>query len=728
MLSLLCIVGTTGAACAAGAEFLTRHLVRHDAAVVGDLARILLTRSVPASYFLSCPRRGAAAVHEGTFAEVAASVDVVRIVVYDPFGCVLWSDDPALVDRRFETNEDLRLALGGDIQAHIIRPGKEEHQGTLRTFDRLEEIYIPIRFGDGPIVGALEIYRHPPAFFALLDRGSTFVWILGGGGGLLLYVALFGVVCQASRRQQKLERELTSHASALESRVADRTRALTTLYEASARLHTTNDLEGLWALIASGALEIAQAEWSGVGQFVDDALRTQATTAPRDASASSSACPRLLAADIGWRAHRTGSAVFIDERSNGQDSARDRAVLCVPMTSRHATLGVIQVSGKVGGLPFTDEDARSLMTFATQAATILENTRLFNETKSTKEYFEHLIESSADAIAAVDGRGRLTLVNQAGQQMFGYRPHELVHRDVRRFWARGREDFRDFLRRLSDRGRLQEYETELCHADGHVLAVSVSASLLRGPRGVVTGGLSVVRDVTELHRIHQQMIRTERLAAAGLLAAGVAHEVGNPLACISAVTQMLATGSEDPALRSGLGEIQAHVGRIERIVRDLTQVSRPHAPEMRVTSLNELVQDSVGLARHSAEVRRMRIDLVLDPGRLFIAAVPDQLVQVFLNLTLNAADAGGDLIVTTTADTDAARVCFADTGHGMSSEELRRLFDPFFSTKNGEDHMGLGLFVSHEIVRQHGGVILAESARGRGSTFTVVLPLRPGSA
>jgi len=102
---------------------------------------------------------------------------------------------------------------------------------------------------------------------------------------------------------------------------------------------------------------------------------------------------------------------------------------------------------------------------------------------------------------------------------------------------------------------------------------------------------------------------------------------------------------------------------------------------------------------------------------------PDHLLQVLLNLILNAADAGGELSVRTSAKDSTVHVLFSDTGRGMSAEELRRLFDPFYSTKDADKHMGLGLFISQEIVREHGGTIHAESEPGRGSTFTIVLPV-----
>src|SRR6058998_2732564 len=177
LVTFISVVAVTVVACGLGGWLLVRHLVAHDAALAGDLARLLLTRSLPASLFFP----------------TAAADDVVRVVLYDAQARVLWSDDTALIGRRFAHDNELRGALGGEIEAKIIRPGKEEHVG-LRSFARIEEIYLPVRYArDGPVVAVLEIYRYPPAFFAVIDRALTAVWLLGGGGGFVLYAALFAM-------------------------------------------------------------------------------------------------------------------------------------------------------------------------------------------------------------------------------------------------------------------------------------------------------------------------------------------------------------------------------------------------------------------------------------------------------------------------------------------------------------------------------------------------------
>jgi PAS domain S-box-containing protein len=685
-LSLLCIMGITGAVCAAGARFFSQQLVRHDATVVADLSNLLVTRSIPESYFTESSVADAAA-YERTVAQIVPTVGVVRTILYDAHARVLWSDVPRFIGRQFADNGELRKALDGSIQALIVRPGPgAEQEGRLEAFDRLEELYLPIRYArDGPIVGVLEIYRHPPALFAVLHRASVLVWILGGGGGLLLYVALFGVVRRAARRQLRLEAQLVAHARTLESRVTERTRELWTLYEASARLQATADLAHVVRAVAQGAQEVANARWA------------RAT-------------------------HLAGGTVVADALVGSPPVPDAPAALEIPLVRRGVTVGALHLGAKADGAAFDEHDHRVLTTFAGHVATVLENTALFSEIKTTKEYLEQLFDNSADGIVAVDAGGRVTLFNHAGEELLGLRQKDMLGRRAVRYWARGPADFRRLRRLLVAKGHVKSEETELRGPGDRRAVVSISASLLWAASGRVSGAFAILRDITPMRTMQEQMIRTERLAATGLLAAGVAHEVGNPLACISSVSQLIVSRTVDPALRADLADILLNVERIERLLDDLTRVAQPGRIELRATSINVTVQHAVAVARHNVAVRGMTIETLLDPTEPTVTAVPDRLLQVFLNLIFNAVDAGGALTIRTVGDAAAVRVVFTDTGRGMSPDELKRAFDPFFSTKTATRHMGLGLFVSHEIIRQHGGTMLAESREGSGATFTVVLP------
>ncbi len=740
LLSFLCVLAITVLVCGGASTVLRNQLVVHDGAVIGDLASRLFTSSVPASFFAA---PGAAPAGAERLREFARSEQVVRFMVYDADGRVLWSDDASLADRHFGENAKVAAALRGETIAEVGQPGAEGHHSTLRGFPRLEEVYAPVRYQpDAPIVGVIELYRTPAALFAVLDDGVVVVWLLGGTAGVVLYLTLIIVARNCSRTQVRLEAELAEYARVLQARVDERThelarkaKYLSILYAVSSALGRSLEtreilgraldeladgkgFEGGWiqllpeendgvplvvrrgisedvvrrfaaradAVARSGqacvvALEETSegrpgAEWTrglvlapigigdrplgalavsgpGVDRFTPDDTqllssvgwqigaavgnaRLYAATRERENEArvlyetigrfgelkdSQSLLTAIVEGAVALTQASYGSTVFPDgddvvahrlvppERravvrlkmagclaglafTSGvpqvandapNDSRVDRAsarslgvrnLACVPLQHGGRVIGVLSVGNKEVG-PFTEQDVVRLRAFAHHAAVAFENARLLRETKNTKEHLENLVASSVDAIVTLDPRGRISFVSKGGQRMFGCGDGELIGRPVRALWACGPRDFRTFRARLVRSGRVENYETELAMDNGARLVVNISASFLRGAAGEVTGILAVVKDVTSLRRLHEQIVRSERLAAAGLLAAGVAHEVGNPLTCISSLAQVLKARASNPAIREGLENIEVHVGRIGRIVQDLTQLSRP---------------------------------------------------------------------------------------------------------------------------------------------------------
>ena len=711
LLSFFCVLAITVLVCVASSAVLRRQLVVHDGAVIADLASRLFTSSVPAEFFAvpaGAPPAGAERLRE-----FARSEQVVRFMVYGADGRVLWSDDASLADRHFGENTKVAAALRGETTAEISHPGAEGHHSTLNGFPRLEEVYIPVRYqSNGPIVGVIELYRAPATLFAVLDHGVVVVWVLGGIAGAVLYLTLVTVAWNCYRTQIRLEGEL------YEARV---------LYETTGRFGELTDGDALLKAIVEGAVSLTRTSYGGTGfPDGDEMVMRRLIDAPERGPAvlrlKIAECLAGLTFVSG--APQVANDAAQDPRVN-RASARSlgvRNLACVPLQHRGRVIGVLFVGNKEIA-PFTEQDVVRLRAFAHHAAVALENARLLRETKNTKEYLENLIASSVDAIVTLDPLGRITFVSKGGQRMFGYDDGELIGRPVRALWACGPRDFRAFRTRLVRAGRVENYETELAMGTGARLVVNISASFLRGAMDEVSGFLAVVKDVTSLRRLHEQIVRSERLAAAGLLAAGVAHEVGNPLTCISALAQVLMARTSDKAILDGLENIEVHVGRISRIVQDLTRLTRPAPATLREASVGNLVDTALSLARHNPAVRRMKMDSVVDPALPTVRVAPDHLVQVFLNLILNAADSGGNLTIRAVGSGGTIRVIFEDTGCGMTVEEMHRLFDPFHSTKDNETHLGLGLFVSHEIVRQHGGDLLVESQPGIGATVTVVLPV-----
>ena len=231
--------------------------------------------------------------------------------------------------------------------------------------------------------------------------------------------------------------------------------------------------------------------------------------------------------------------------------------------------------------------------------------------------------------------------------------------------------------------------------------------------------------VKRMERLEQEVLQTEKLKAVSTLAAGMAHEIKNPLTALKTFTEYFPENRNDPAFLDKLHEVlSVEVQRIHGIVQDVLNFAKPKLPQLKPIDLAPLIDSTVQLL--SGELLKRRVQWTVDcqhNGATF-KADPDQLRQVLINLIQNAADAmpgGGNLTISTQANDGYLELIISDTGQGIPKELLPRIFDPFVTTK--EHGNGLGLAMVHSIIQAHRGTIRAASTPGRGTTFTVRLPL-----
>jgi len=236
----------------------------------------------------------------------------------------------------------------------------------------------------------------------------------------------------------------------------------------------------------------------------------------------------------------------------------------------------------------------------------------------------------------------------------------------------------------------------------------------------------VARDITERLQTQAWRMQEERMAVVGRLAAGLAHELNNPLSCIALFTQQaIKRASDDAPLREYLGTVLRNANQCAKIVKDLLVYARQRAPEKRATDAVELLRDVIRTVDASAAAANVKVVLAWDGTPSTYTLDPDQMRQVLVNLALNGIDSmdgGGTLELRCARTADALLLAVKDTGCGIPAADLELIFRPFFTTK--ATGTGLGLAVAQDIVHAHGGVITPESAAGCGTTFTVSLPLK----
>ncbi len=339
-----------------------------------------------------------------------------------------------------------------------------------------------------------------------------------------------------------------------------------------------------------------------------------------------------------------------------------------------------------------------------------------------------LLDMSADAIITVSPDERITSWNRGAAEMFGWAAEEVVGRvfdvllpDDER--ARGEPAW--IHRTTLAQGAIRDFETRRRRKDGTDFDVSLTRTAVHAPDGTLLGFTSIVRDITDRKRLERSLIATERLATAGQVAAGVAHEIGAPLTAISmTVEHMLRMRCRDCQGSEQMKVLQSQTERIARLARQLVDLAKPAGMTRTPLQVNDAAAAAAGLLRSQFAQKGVRLDLELEPGLPRVSADGAQLQQVILNLLFNAhhavAPETGAVLVATARRGDAAvAITVRDNGPGIAAADLPHVFTPFFSRAGGT---GLGLPIAAQIIQAHGGTIDAESTPGAGTACTIVLP------
>jgi PAS domain S-box-containing protein len=385
--------------------------------------------------------------------------------------------------------------------------------------------------------------------------------------------------------------------------------------------------------------------------------------------------------------------------------------------------------------PLSSEDRALLATLCSHTATAIEAARLVREVRQRVEEVERLkarqeriLESSGVGLLLADAEGRILAWNRTLDAIYGMTAEAAYgHRLAEIFPL---HTVRALERKIAEAGPGEEariYGHPMVNRRGEHIVVNLAVSATVGGDAAADGTRVVtLDDVTERVRIEEQMMRQERLAALGLLAAGVAHEVNTPLTGISSWTQMLIEDTPPGDHRREVMEkIEAQSRRASDIANSLLNLARPERTQFAALSVNDAVAEVVRLFEPQVRGRGIRLETRLAPLLPEVAGQRGKLQQVLLNLLLNARDAvggAGRIVVSTYARDGRVGVEVWDDGVGIAQEDLPRIFDPFFTTKGRANGTGLGLSISYGIVREHDGEILVESDPGEFTSFRVELP------
>jgi two-component system, NtrC family, sensor kinase len=412
----------------------------------------------------------------------------------------------------------------------------------------------------------------------------------------------------------------------------------------------------------------------------------------------------------------------------------------VPCRSHDKVVGVILLGRRWDQSALSSEDMDLLTMLSGQAATALENARLYrsleqkaSEYAALKEHSENTIESLEAGILVLDFEGKVVRFNRALERLYGLERDRALGRAFAELFPRS---LSDTMESTMGKAWWMRAETSgisrlnLTNLEGEEKVVKLQVAPFVGSGEEPKGTIVIFEDVTARVELETQLQLREKMVSLGLLAAGVAHEVNTPLTGISSFTQMLQDQiSEDDPRAKLLHKIERQTERASKIVNNLLNFARQGRVSFVPVHINDVVRDVLSLLEHQLTRARVKVRLELGDELPEVLGDENKLQQVFLNLVLNAQDSmpkGGWLTIKTSelpGELPEVIATVSDTGTGISQDDIKRIYDPFFTTKRaGASGTGLGLSITYGIIQEHSGHIGVESSLGQGTSFQIRLP------
>jgi PAS domain S-box-containing protein len=373
------------------------------------------------------------------------------------------------------------------------------------------------------------------------------------------------------------------------------------------------------------------------------------------------------------------------------------------------------------------DEAGKLLRYQGTLVDVTERRKLERQVLQQEEFRRHLLESFPDLILVVDLQECYTFVSSRARDLLGYESEEMLGKKISETQDHSLELAALYHDVVSGSQSFGSAEYSARHRDGSWRTMRASASQFFDADSKLGGVIVSVRDITTERKLEQQVVQSERLAAMGAMIGGVAHELNNPLTSILGVSELLQDSQTTDAARKQIGILQQQARRAAEIVHNLTYFSRPPATGKTRVNLGEILERTLNLHSYSLRKNNITVDFLREPALPYAEGDPHQLMQVFLNLILNAEQAirevrdRGTLRIRLSNSGGAVSASFQDDGPGIPPDILTNIFDPFYTTKRPGRGTGLGLSICKSVMKEHNGTIEAANAPGGGAVFTVTL-------
>lgn len=510
--------------------------------------------------------------------------------------------------------------------------------------------------------------------------------------------------------------------------------SLSTIYRIGNLIHAERDLGRLFHTIMDTILSVVKAD-RGFLIMMDESPETLKPVVVRTKAKSDRGLVLTLSRTIVKETLQRGQAILCsdtmsDARFRRNDSVLNfgiKSVMCVPLVSQERILGAIYLdSVKQAGI-FAEQDLELIVAIGKQAGIAIERTLLERENETTKRHLQSVFRSVPVGIVTLDRSGLVTGWSTHNEKLFGYSREEAKGKLSLGELLRNQDESVHLLDQVEASGRF-EGELVLHNRAGRDFPANIGVVRLLNSEGIAVGYSCSIQDISRQKELQKQMVRQEKMAAVGLLAAGISHEFNNLLGSMSGFAQL---AKRNPKHMNQLVDIViTQTRRAEMITRNLLSFSRPKTDAREEASLPDVVESILKLIEK--ELNQLNIHVNRE-----YQAVPKTVVnvgaieEVFLNLFINSRQAigrNGSIEVHIALEGEAIVVRISDTGRGIARENIDKIFDPFFSTKgvgiNGEPMgTGLGLNLVANIIKDHQGEIAVQSEVDQGTTFTITLPI-----
>ena len=355
--------------------------------------------------------------------------------------------------------------------------------------------------------------------------------------------------------------------------------------------------------------------------------------------------------------------------------------------------------------------------------------RMERQLVQQEEFRRRLLESFPDLILVFDLEEQYTFVSSRSRDLLGYEPAEMIGKKISSLEDHSPDLAALYRTVVSGQQVFGSAEYGARHRNGSWRTMRASASQLTDDEGKISGVIVSVRDITVERKLEEQVVQSERLAAMGAMIGGVAHELNNPLTTILGNSELLLDSVSDEGARKRIALLQQDARKAAEIVKNLTYFSRPPAPGKSKINVTEVVERTLNLHAYSLRKNNITVDFLKEPALPFAVGDPHQLMQVFLNLIVNAEQAirevreKGTLRIRQGKNENSVWISFHDDGAGIPKENLGNIFDPFYTTKRPGRGTGLGLSICKSVMKEHNGSVEAANAADGGAVFTVTLPV-----